>query len=146
MPPPDHEELEIGEEGAFSMWRSIGRATQPPTPVGLFNGRLEAGLYAELREEARAAAQARDLYISPAPDSPLEAITIGDIDVHKAYLGIHDDPEGAWGALVDRLRSLLGELTRFPRAALAVEVLEGGHRARLVHRGEEPLRLDLRGL
>ncbi len=41
QPPPDRELLTIDDDGSFTLWRSVGWATYPPTPVGRFSGRLD---------------------------------------------------------------------------------------------------------
>jgi hypothetical protein len=40
-PPRDREILTIEEDGAFTMWRSVGSAVHPPSPVGRFAGHCE---------------------------------------------------------------------------------------------------------
>jgi hypothetical protein len=141
MPPPDNEQLEIVGDGSFTLWRSVGWTTQPPTPVGRFAGKLDGEQNAALQREAQEAADAGNLNILLKPDSPLETISIEGSA--RAQMGIHDKPDGRWWPLVARLRALLGALTAFPRAAIALEVLPGGRQARLVHQGQETLQLDL---
>ncbi len=139
-PPRDREQFEIRADGSFTMWRSIGSASYPPSPIGRFAGQLDSTLQAELEREVTAAASTGNLKITPPPGAAIEKIEVGDVN---ATLGIHDEPDGAWGALVERLRELLNDLTNYPQSAIALEVQPGGHRAHLVHRGEETLRLDL---
>jgi hypothetical protein len=138
--PQLHEILEIGDDGAFSMWRSVGKASQPPTPIGRFGGRLSGEQLTALAETARRAAAEGSRTWLISPDSPVDRL---EADGASAALGIHDPGEGAWKGLIEVLRPLLGELTASPRAAIALEV-DGG--ARLVHQGTEPLTLDLSGL
>ena len=139
-PPQDNERLDIQDDGIFTMWRSVGWATNPATPVGRFAGRLSEGELTTLQREASSAAQAGDIQIMITPDAPVEAIQVGGA---KAVLGANDQPGGAWGPLVEHLRRLLAELTASPRAAVSVQVSDDGKKARLVHLGDEPLRLDL---
>ncbi len=142
-PPRDRERLEISPDGTFAMWRSIGSASHPPSPIGRFAGALDPALVAQLRREVAAAAQAGDLNVTPPPDAAIETIEVGDV---RARLGIHEEPAGPWGALTQRLRQLLRDLADYPQAAIALEVILGGQGARLVHRGEEPFHIDLRFL
>jgi hypothetical protein len=139
-PPRDREVLEIGDDGAFTLWRSVGSATDPPTPVGSFAGKLEARDRTAITKLADAARQAGDLNIRPKPDSSTETISL---DGATARLGALDQPEEPWGPLITRLRELLGELTSKPRAALALEVTPDGTAARLVQQGSDSLELDL---
>jgi hypothetical protein len=139
-PPRDREILEIQDTGEFTMWRSIGWATDPPSPIGRFSGEIDEALNARLHEEAAAAAKAGNLQMKLSPDSPVETIQIGEA---KATVGANDEAEGPWGDVVRRLRKLLSDLTRHPQAAIALEVSKDGQTARLVHHGKEPLRLDL---
>lgn len=142
-PPRDREILDIDATGAFTLWRSVGAATNPPTPVGQFAGQLDAQLAAELQRETQAAVNAGDVSLTPRPDSPVETITLDGV---KARLGAYDEPAGAWGTLVSRLRQLLGDLTAFPQAALAIEVQPDGTRAKLIQQGPDALQLDLSAL
>jgi hypothetical protein len=142
-PPRDREILDIDATGAFTLWRSVGAATNPPTPIGRFVGQLDAQLNAEVQSEAQAALDAGDVSQTPRPDSPVETITVDGV---KARLGAYDEPAGAWGTLVSRLRQLLGDLAAFPQAALTLEVQPDGSRAQLIHQGSEALQLDLSAL
>ncbi len=142
-PPRDNESLQIDEEAGFTMWRSVGAATYPATPIGRFAGTLDPETAEALAKEGASAVAAGNLSLTPKPDGSLETITV---DSARASLGANDDPKGAWQPLVSRLRQLLGELTAQPRAAIAVRVEQNGGVAQLVHLGTEPLRLDLSAL
>jgi hypothetical protein len=142
-PPADREILAIGADGAFTMWRSIGANSYPPAPVGRYAGRLPARRLTALQRAAAAAAATGDLHLTPEPDSSFEDI---DVDGVRAKMGSGTVPKGPWGALAGRLRTLLGELTAFPRAVVQVEVASNGRTARLVQHGPEALRLDLSAL
>lgn len=135
LPPADNEHLEVAADGGFSMWRSANTAA-----AGRFAGRLTAGELAALVEEAGAAAAAGDLDVRPSPDDAIEQV---EVDGARAEMGGGSQLQGAWAALVARLHRLLDELTDQPLAAVRLQVDQGGRRASLVHRGTQPLRLDL---
>jgi hypothetical protein len=143
-PPRDRELLTVDDKGEFSLWRSIGAAVFPPTAVGRFAGQLNAGDLAALQKLTQAAQKAGDLAVVPLPGSVIERVILGD--GVNARLGIHDEPDGPWGALLARLRQLLADLTAHPQAALKLTVTAKGDAARLAHLGDQPLRLDLSGL
>jgi hypothetical protein len=143
-PPRDRELLTVEDEGKFSLWRSLGAAVFPPTAVGHFAGKLNANDLAALQKLAQAAQKAGDLAVVPPPGSSLERVTLAD--GVNARLGIHDEPDGPWGALLARLRQLLADLTAHPQAALKLTVSAKGDAARLAHLGDQPLRLDLSDL
>jgi hypothetical protein len=138
-PPRDDERLEI-DQGRFTLWRTVSSATYPPTPIGSFAGELPAAEWDELREMITAAVEEGDLQRQIAPDSPIETIRAGDV---TARLGIHDEPEGAWGAVIARLRDLLRQCTGQPAAALSLTVSSDGKRATLKRLGTETLDVDL---
>lgn len=142
-PPRDREILEINSEGTFSMWRSVGSATHPPTPIGRFAGQLYDQGQIQLQEAAAKAAKAGNLKLKPLPGAATETITV---DEAQARLGANDKPEGAWTDVIEQLRRLLGNLTAFPQAAVKLEVQERGRTARLVQQGPDELQLDLSGL
>jgi hypothetical protein len=146
-PPRDREILTIDEQGVFSMWRSVAAAVFPPTAVGRFSGELSPDAAAALKKLAEAAAQAGDLQVLIPPDSAVERVAVSGValgDDAKASLGIHEEPGGAWGALLERLRQLLADLTAHPQAAL--KLTADGQTSCLTHVGDQPLQLDLSGL
>src|SRR5215210_4848123 len=110
-PPRDRELIEIQDTGEFTMWRSIGWATDPPTAIGRFAGEIAEALNARLHGEAAAAAKAGDFKKTLAPDTPIETIKIGEA---QATIGANDDVEGPWADVVQRLRKLLHDLTKHP--------------------------------
>ena len=128
------ESVEVADDGAISGWRSVSDGG-----VGWFAGHLPPAELAEVQALV-AAAGAEAPRVQPRPDSAeqvLELPATGPV----AIAGIRDGADG-WPALAAASRRLLGRLTDFPRAAVAV--LDGGPDvARLVHRGTDPLRLDL---
>lgn len=143
-PAPVREILEISNDGAFQMWRSVnaGKAAAPIV-VGSFAGSLAPEAVRELAAELAGARSASNLNLTPAPDGPVEFI---EFDGVHASLGRNQQAPGAWGPVIDRLRRLLGDLTRDPRAAIALEVTRDGVAGRLVHRGNQPVRVDLDAL
>jgi len=138
--PSDNELLEIENDGSFTMWRSVGWATVPPTPVGRFAGQVNKNDLRLLKEEAGAASGAGDLSSRMQPGIPVETI---ETEGASAEVTPGRDIPGPWGKLVEHLRELLGSLADQPAAALALEVAGDRQRARLVHLGDDPLRLDL---
>ena len=142
-PPPDREVLDIASDGSFTMWRSNGSASYPPSPVGRFSGKLSVEDAGQLETLATAAAAAGDLDVTPPPDAAIERI---ELEGATARVGHHEEPEGPWGPLAALLRRLLGDLTAQPLAAIALEVAPGAAAARLVHRGTMPLELNLENL
>ena len=140
QPPHDREILEIAENGDFTMWRSIGWATYPPTPIGRFGGQLDAGQRRHVQSLATTASARGELSRRITPDSPVETIDAG---ATTARLGAYDEPDGPWGELIETLRQWLHDLTAAPRAAIAIEVEPDGRSAHLVHQGTESLQVDM---
>ena len=137
---PNNEKLQIEDDGSFSMWRSVGVASIPPSLIGRFEGKLETELNTRLWDLAEAVTATGDLRVVPPPDSVIEDIVLPGA---HATLGIHQQAGVPWDSITGLLRPLLGELTKFPRAAIELEVRDDGRQALLVHRGNEPLRADL---
>jgi len=135
--PQFREVLEIDDNGAFRMWRSVSMASALPSPIGRFGGHLPDSRLRELTTAAGQAAADGSRTWVVRPDSPIDRI---QADGATATLGIHDAGDGGWAALVALLRPLLQQLTESPVAAIALEV---GGGARLVHKGTTPLQLDL---
>lgn len=140
MPPRDRERLEIFQNGEFEMWRSIGAASSPISPVGRFRGQVPAGLFEKLEALALAASQAGDLSVKPPPDASIDTIQLAAV---QARMGRHEQPAGPWGQMVEILRGALGSLASQPWSALALEVSPDGASAHLRHLGSKALRLDL---
>jgi hypothetical protein len=143
LPPRDRERLTIFADGSFEMWRSVGAASQPPSPVGRFQGRVPGELFKTLEQQAAGAGTAGDLAVMPPPDAAIDRIQVAGA---QASMGRHDQPAGPWGSLAETLRAALGVLTSQPAAALALQVSPSGTAARLVHQGSQRLRVDLRHL
>jgi hypothetical protein len=137
--PPDNERLEIADDGGFVLWRTVGTATQPPTPVGRFEGHLSAS---DL-DAAKAAVDAATTGTSPAsagpahPGSSFDRLDINDV---RAEVPAGAAVEGDWATAVDLARRLLHDLTAAPTAAVALDASDG---LRVVHVGTEPIELDL---
>jgi hypothetical protein len=139
-PPPDREILTIDGDGSYTMWRSIGSAVHPPSPVGRFTGKLDAQTLESLKTAIEAVSLEGDLVIKLKPGSAVVNIDTGQV---KARMGIHDEPDNAWSQLAELLRGLLRQLTNSPEAAIILIVSDDGRRARLEHMGQQSLQLDL---
>jgi hypothetical protein len=137
-PPPDREHLDIAADGTFSLWRSV----RSPV-VGAFAGRLDDDRSAHLRELAAAAAAAEPPAAKQMPGAATETITVGPASLRT---GSSNDLPGPWGELVSVLRSWLVELTASPAAAIALDVAADGSSAKLVHRGDGTIPVDLSSL
>lgn len=122
------EHLEVDDDGAASLWRSAGWATDPPTPVGRFGGTLSVPAFE---------APTDDLDLVPQPGSPLDIVTLGSV---TAVLGRHQEPDGPWAPVVEVARRLLVEVTTSPVAGLDLRAGDDG--LRLVHVGGGPVAVD----
>lgn len=128
------ESVEVADDGAISGWRSVSDAG-----VGWFAGQLPAAELAEIRALVGAVPTDRPRAV-PRPgagEQVLELSATGPV----AIAGLADGP-GDWPSLATASRRLLDRLTDFPRA-----VVDISHPlpkvARLVHRGADPVRVDL---
>ena len=123
------EYVEVADDGALTGWRSVAAV------VGWFAG----GLADAERDDLRAAVSGFGAAEPdpPPPGAATETLELGDRDpMDVSGVGA----EGALGALVGTARHLLDEvLLTQPRAAVALEA----DPPRLVHRGTDPLTLDL---
>lgn len=136
-PPPLREMLAVGAEGSATGWRSNGPI------VGRFAGRVDD------IESLQAAIAGLDAKGGPTP-GPLELVPDAAWEEvqaagRTARFAADDEVEGPWGALVDRCRALLDEVTESPSAAIVVLVDADGH-VRLEHRGDGTLPLELDSL
>jgi hypothetical protein len=144
MPAPQHEVLQIEEDGRFTMWRSVSIASKPPSArIGRFAGTLRPEQAAAVSEAARTVPLPGDDRPLPPPDSVVETL---ELPSSSLRVGVHDRIDGPWAALRDLLRSLLGELTAFPAAAIRLDIGDARSVARLVHEGDESILLDLHDL
>ena len=127
--PATAEYVELFDDGRFTGWRSIAPA------VGWFEGGLAAAECDEVRVLIAGLGGATPGL--PPPGAATETLELPDLDP-LVVTGV--DGDGPLGPLVDRARRLLDEMVGSPRAAVALEV---GPPPRLVHRGRDPLELDL---
>ena len=127
--PATAEYVELFDDGRFTGWRSNAPA------VGWFAGGLAAAECDEVRgliADLGGATPGR-----PPPGAATETLELPGVDP-LVVTGV--DGDGPLGPLVDRARRLLDEMVGSPRAAVALEV---DSPPRLVHRGTDPLQLDL---
>ena len=141
-PAPAHERLEISDDGAFTMWRSLSTMSTPPSAVGRFAGSVPADALRQIQQAASEASGAGDLAQPVPPDG---AVQVVQLDGATARVGAHAEATGAWGTLLGLLRELLGTLADQPLAVVAVEVAKDASRASLRHLGTVPLVLELAG-
>ena len=141
MRPRDHERLVVDEDGTFRLWRTVGSATQPPTPVGDFRGELEP---AALREVVDAVAAAAESAPSTGGSGSAPGTSFDRLDIAGTRSEVPADGEvtGSWAAAFAVARRLLVDLTQHPYAALEL-LLVDGQGLRLSHLGTQPLGLDL---
>jgi hypothetical protein len=66
-----------------------------------------------------------------------------DVDGHEARFPAGSESADAWGQLLNKARTLVDELSEEPVAAIALELTLAPPTVRLVHRGREPLVLEL---
>ena len=76
------------------------------------------------------------------PDAAWEEVTAAG---QTARFAADDEVDGPWGAVVDRCRSLLDEVSESPVAAIAIVLGTDGH-VRLEHRGDGTLPVELGSL
>lgn len=133
--PASDEHLEIGD-GRFRLWRSAGVPT-----VGRFAGTLPADVAHDVESAAEATVRAGTAEIEMPPDAALETLELPDGTV--VLLGQGVEPPGALGRLVVELRAQMEKLIAQPVAAVGLEVDDDGTGARLVHRGSDPIRVDI---
>ncbi len=133
--PREQEDLVIGEDGAFTIWRAVNAG-----PIGRFAGPLPGPDAQAVRDALAAARGEGGRPMAMVLDAVSETVTIGALNV---TVGRHDVPDGPWGDLFVLLRRLLDQGTADPRAALALEADDRGSFARLVQRGPEDLDVNL---
>lgn len=131
------EVLKIADDGSFSMRRSVSAASSPASPIGTFAGKLSGDRWSQLHAAAQKAGAEGSRSWVALPDSPIDRIRVDDAE---ATLGMRHAAEGPWGELAGLLRPMLSTLTSSPLAAIALEVTDG---ARLVHCGEDELKVEL---
>lgn len=104
MPPADDERLEIDDDGAWRLWRTMGGAL-----VGGFAGTLSADRRRRLAAAITSVEDGRGSMPSqgparpgrPRPDSAHEAITVGEA---RLDIGAGGDPDPVWAPIVRLLR------------------------------------------
>ena len=127
--PATAEYVELFDDARFTGWRSIAQA------VGWFEG---AWPTSECKELHHAIADLGDASPpAPPPGPSTETLELPGRDP-LVVSGVEGD--GPLGGVVEGARRLLDEQVSSPRAAVA---LEPGPPPRLVHRGRDPLELDL---
>lgn len=125
--PATAENVELAADGAFTGWRSIAPA------VGFFAGTLSEAELAPIRAGVEEAGDATPGL--PPPGAVVETLQLSGRDPLVVSGVQAGEP---LGALVDAARSLLDRtMLDAPRAAIS---LDGN---KLVHRGTDPLELDL---
>lgn len=128
--PATAENVELADDGSFTGWRTIA-----PT-VGYFAGRLSEADLATIRVGAEAAGDATPGL--PPPGAVVETLQLSGRD--PLVVGGVQSGEPL-SALVEAARSLLDSaMLDAPRAAIGLELAAT---PRLVHRGTDPLELDL---
>jgi hypothetical protein len=139
MPPPDHEVLTINQDGRYQLWRTMARASRPPSPVGRFSGSIPAEEWSGLRRAIDACRGADAIELSLPPDAAQEKVILG-----KRISSWADDatPPPPFDALTSELRRLLGALTKSPEAAITLS-LDGTSKAMLRHVGTDKLELNM---
>jgi hypothetical protein len=137
-PPRDFELLEIGDDGSFRLWRTVGWER-----TGRFSGQLDKEDRRSLQDEVDAVTTANDLDISAPRDAAIEIVQASG---RTASMGHHEEAPEPWRALVGHLRRLVNDLTSQPEAAVEFEVEPDASKVRLRQVGTEALRVDLSGL
>ena len=136
-PPPDDERLDVRPDGSFEAHRTVGLAT-----AGGFAGALDAATLRTLTDAVAAVGAVEgdaELVIPTRREGATEEIEAGG---RQATLGAGERPAGAWGDLVEQLRSLIVKpVIASPRAAVELQATVG--EAALVHAGSEPIDVDL---
>lgn len=128
------EGVEVSDGGLIS-----GSTTVGPI-VGEFGGRLTDAEVGTLTTLVAAVGGAGIQAGARMPGGSSETLELPGSDPQSvAGLADGDDP---WSALADAARALLDRMADFPSAAVGLE-MAGPDRARLVHRGTDPVLLDL---
>lgn len=128
--PATAEYVEVAEDGAITGWRGVAPV------VGWFQGRLSDTAW-----DALGAHIARVGAVDPGPPPPGAATETLELPGRDPVVVSGVGSDGPLGGLVSDARRLLDvTMLNRPRAAVALEV---GRSARLVHRGRDPLTLDL---
>ena len=137
--PRDHDILTVADDGSFSMWRTVGRSTQPPSAIGRFAGAVPPERWAALSAALEQCRRADPIELSLPADAAREKVVFG-----KRVSTWADDavPPAPYAALAVESRRLLSELTEAPEAAVGISA---GDPPELHHLGSDPLEIDLSG-
>ncbi|GIF23928.1 hypothetical protein BJ973_004541 [Actinoplanes tereljensis] len=127
------ESVEVAADGALTGWRSVSDGG-----AGWFDGRLPPAELAEIQALIEAVG-ATPPKAAARPDSAEEVLEL-DATGPVSIAGLTAGP-GDWSKLAAAARGLLDRLTDFPRAVVGVRYAPGV--ARLVHRGADPVRVDV---
>ena len=130
--PPARELVTVEEDGSFRGWRSVAPV------VGRFGGVVDDPAGFRLVAQRAAEAEPPDRGDFPS-DATVETFRVGS---RTLRLGEHDRPDGPWGELAARVRSLVDAMVDRPVAALGIS-LPAPSRVRLEHRGSDTLGLEL---
>ena len=137
-PPPESESLTVDDDGSLQIRRSSG------TPaVGRFRGRLTPDETDRVRALAAAAEGEGSVDAMILPDSSLVTVGAGS---ETARYGDGAPPPGAWGELGEVLAELLDRRLEAPVAAIELVLGDDERSARLEHRGDDALAVDLSSL
>jgi hypothetical protein len=137
--PAEFEQLRIAADGSLDIWRSVGSPL-----VGRLDGQLHSDALETVAELARAAAAAGSTDELMPPDASKVVVSVGDDAT--ARFGDGAPPDGPWTPLAEKLRELLDSELDAPIAAIELVIEDDGRSARLVHRGDQPVSLDLSAL
>jgi hypothetical protein len=140
-PPPDHEVLTVAADGSYRLWRTIARASQPPSPVGRFAGRLPGDRWEQLHRVIDSCGKAEPIELSLPADAAREQVVLASGVSTWADGKI---PPAPFDDLAAEARGLLGELTDSPEAALELRV-DSNLAVALAQLGSAELDLDLSG-
>lgn len=130
---PEHEWVEV-DGSDFRACRQVARPA-----VGRFGGSLTADEVARL-EQALHACEAAEPAHPPVPAPGASMVSI-DVDGTSVTFGEGDPPSGPWAHLDEVCERLCDAIVDRPSAAIGIVVDDDG--ARLVHRGDESVQVDL---
>jgi len=130
----------VAPNGSFSLWRTIAWLSRPPSPVGRFAGALDGGALERIADLVAVAYRTDPVLSALPPDAARERLLLGE---RVSSWADDASPAPPFGDLARELRQLLTELTRFPDAAVVLEMSGQGAVLALLGGGE--IELDLSG-